>query len=86
MILIFGGTTEGRTAARVIDEAGKLFYYSTKGNEQEINLQHGERITGALDTGQMEAFCHEKGIRLIIDASHPFAQRLHETIIEVSGK
>lgn len=86
MILIFGGTTEGRTAARVIDEAGKLFYYSTKGNEQEINLQHGERITGALDTGQMEAFCREKGIRLIIDASHPFAQRLHETVIEVSGK
>ena len=27
MILIFGGTTEGRAAVNVIEEAGKPYYY-----------------------------------------------------------
>ena len=36
MILVFGGTTEGRKAAGVLEEAGKLFYYSTKTGEQDI--------------------------------------------------
>ena len=30
MILILGGTTEGRMAVRVADEAGSPYYYSTK--------------------------------------------------------
>ena len=29
MIIIFGGTTEGRIAAKVLDEAGSPYYYST---------------------------------------------------------
>ena len=36
MILILGGTTEGRIAARTLEESGKPFYYSTKGDEQEV--------------------------------------------------
>ena len=43
MILIFGGTTEGRAAVNVIEEAGKPYYYSTKGDEQDIYLHHGIR-------------------------------------------
>ena len=30
MILILGGTTEGRVAVRVADEAAATYYYSTK--------------------------------------------------------
>ena len=41
MILIFGGTTEGRTAVKVLDEAGSLYYYSTRGNAQQIDLNLG---------------------------------------------
>lgn len=36
MILIFGGTTEGRTAAETCDKAGSTFYYSTRGSLQEV--------------------------------------------------
>lgn len=86
MILLFGGTTEGRIAARVIDEAGKPFYYSTKGDEQEIALQNGKRITGALNSKHMEEFCNVHTIRLLVDAAHPFAQELHQTVIEVAQK
>lgn len=84
MILILGGTTEGRSATRIIDEAGKSFYYSTKGNEQDIISCNGIRLTGPLDGRSMKTFCEEKGIRLIIDAGHPFAEQLHHTVADVS--
>lgn len=86
MILILGGTTEGRHAAAVCDEASKLYYYSTKGESQEITCAHGVRLTGAMDEDIMFAFCREKDIRLIVDAAHPFAENLHRTTALVSEK
>lgn len=80
MILIFGGTTEGRIAADVCDKSGSMFYYSTKGNSQEVELQHGIRIAGAMNQDEMQAFCREHDIRCIVDAAHPFAVNLHQTI------
>ena len=84
MILVFGGTTEGRKAAEVLEEAGSAYFYSTKTGEQDITLHHGQRINGALDAEAMRCFCPEHKIRLIVDAAHPFAQQLHQTIIQVS--
>jgi cobalt-precorrin-5B (C1)-methyltransferase len=84
MILVFGGTTEGRKAVEVLEEGGNAYFYSTKTGEQDITLHHGQRIDGALDAEAMLAFCREQGIRLIIDAAHPFASQLHQTIAQVS--
>ena len=84
MILVFGGTTEGRKAVEVLEEAGKVYYYSTKTGEQDITLHHGQRINGALDVEAMQAFCCDHEIRLIVDAAHPFASQLHENIAQVS--
>lgn len=84
MILIFGGTTEGRQAIRVCDEAEKPFFYSTKGVTQEIQTAHGQHIVGAMDRAFMRSFCMKHKIRLVIDAAHPFAEKLHQTIAEVS--
>ena len=83
MILVFGGTTEGRCAAEVLEVAGKPFYYSTKTGEQHISLHHGVRIDGVMNGNAMCAFCREHQIRLIVDAAHPFAATLHQTIAEV---
>ena len=85
MILVFGGTTEGRRAAEVLEEAGSLYYYSTKTGEQELTLHHGVRIDGALDAEAMKAFCQQHEIRLIVDAAHPFATMLHQTIADVAS-
>ena len=84
MILVFGGTTEGRKAVEVLEEAGNAYFYSTKTGEQDITLHHGQRIDGALDAKAMQTFCREQRIRLIVDAAHPFASRLHGTIAQVS--
>lgn len=84
MILILGGTTEGRTAVRVIDEAGKPYFYSTKGEGQEIVCKHGIRLAGGMDAEEMKSFCRQNGIRLLVDAAHPFASLLHRTVDETS--
>ncbi len=84
MILILGGTTEGRIAVRVVDEVGKPFYYSTKGNSQYVESAHGIRLCGAMDEKTMEQCCTENHIRLLIDAAHPFAEQLHHAVAIVS--
>jgi cobalt-precorrin-5B (C1)-methyltransferase len=56
MILVFGGTTEGRRAAEVLEEAGSSYYYSTKTGEQELALHHGVRTDGAMDGEAMRQF------------------------------
>ena len=86
MILVFGGTTEGRKAAEVLEEAGSPYYYSTKTGEQDLVLQNGIRIDGALDAAAMLSFCREHQIRLIVDAAHPFATQLHHTIADIASQ
>lgn len=86
MILVFGGTTEGRKAVEVLEEAGSPYFYSTKTGEQELSLHNGLRIEGAMNAETMYSFCKEHQIRLIIDAAHPFASQLHETIAKVASE
>lgn len=84
MILIFGGTTEGRLAIDVCEEAGKPYYYSTKGSRQDVEMHKGVRLCGAMSVDEMKDFCLSHSIRTIIDAAHPFAEMLHESISRVS--
>jgi cobalt-precorrin-5B (C1)-methyltransferase len=84
-MIIFGGTTEGRRAVEVAEGAGKPYFYSTRGEEQEVAMTHGQRLTGAMTAADMEAFCRTHAIRLLVDAAHPFATQLHRTIAQVAG-
>lgn len=86
MILIFGGTTEGRAAVRVLDGAGQPYYYSTRGQSQRIECKHGIRLSGGMDLAEMEIFCRDHDIRLMIDAAHPFAKELHNNIACIAEK
>lgn len=79
-LLIIGGTTEGRLAASVCDEAGKPFYYSTKGASQTLEGKHLKPITGGMDARGMISFCRQEGVQLLVDAAHPFALTTHRNI------
>jgi cobalt-precorrin-5B (C1)-methyltransferase len=81
-LLIFGGTTEGRLAVDVCEQAGKPFYYSTKGDLQKVDMHNGVHITGAMTADDIVAFCKEHKVGCIVDAAHPFAENLHKTIDE----
>ena len=76
-LLVFGGTTEGRLAVDVCEQAGKPFYYSTKGSLQKVDMHNGVHITGAMSADDIVAFCKEHKIGCIVDAAHPFAENLH---------
>lgn len=84
MILIFGGTTEGKKIAELFDIIGQNYIYSTK-TDAHKNIK-GKRIFGEMDSRRMESFCTENNIRLIINAAHPFAVNLHENIYNVASK
>ena len=81
-ILILGGTTEGRMAADVCEAAGQRFFYSTLTAGGELPLVHGVRLTGGMTGPELRRFCRERGVRLVVDASHPFAQGLHRSVAE----
>ena len=85
-VLILGGTTEGRKAACVIDGAGSPFYYSTKEGELKVDMLHGDVLRGALTEDDMARVCSEGNVGLIIDAAHPFASNLHNTVSKVSDR
>ncbi len=86
MIIVFGGTTEGRVAAKVLDESGATYYYSTRSDTQDIQLVHGNHISGAMEVPEMAAYCQGHDIRLIVDAAHPFAVNLHRNVIDLAGQ
>lgn len=84
MIIVFGGTTEGRIVASLLNKAGKKFFYSTKRDIPSYELENVEHLHGVMDVEVMRSFCVENSIKLIIDAAHPFADQLHATIETVS--
>ena len=84
MILLFGGTTEGRSAVDTLEAAGSPFFYSTKTGEQRVQLTHGSSVEGAMDEESMLRFCRQRNIRLMVDAAHPFASQLHLTVVRTA--
>jgi precorrin-6A/cobalt-precorrin-6A reductase len=81
MILVFGGTTEGKIVADILERSGYPFYYSTK---TKIEFQPENYRHGAFTKESLTNFCSEKNIQLIIHASHPFATELHQTISQAT--
>ncbi len=83
MILVFGGTTEGRMAIEVCEQSESKYFYSTKGDSQRVELKYGVRMAGALSADEIRTFCENNDIQCIVDAAHPFAEALHESIAQV---
>lgn len=84
MILVFGGTTEGRVAVKTLDEGEGRYVYSTRSPLQQVECAHGEHICGVMSKDAMIDFCRNNEVRVIVDAAHPFAEHLHATISEVA--
>ena len=71
-------------AASVLEEAGTPYCYSTRGDEQELSLLHGRRLSGDMRLEEMVALCRSLQIKLIVDASHPFAVNLHRNVVALA--
>jgi len=80
MLLVFGGTTEGKRCAAALAEAGLPFIYSTKLPVVMPELPGMRLRHGALTVEALTVLCHAEKIRAIVNASHPFAEVLHATV------
>ncbi len=85
MILILGGTTEGRELAALIRQQGyqcALSVASSLGRNFANDCQ--ELICGELDYGQLKELIDDGGFRIILDATHPYAEQIKLTAQRVA--
>ena len=88
-ILIFAGTTEGRTLAEYASAHSVRCFVSVATDYGKSLLEKLDNITiltGRMDEKEMECFIEENDIRLVIDATHPFAREVTENIKAACGK
>lgn len=85
MILVFGGTTEGKKVAACLSNMDLRFVYSTKTETEFIAPINCTYRFGAFSEQTFKEFCVANKISLIIHAGHPFAIELARTIEVVAG-
>jgi precorrin-6A/cobalt-precorrin-6A reductase len=77
MILVLGGTAEARALATALHEAGVTVTTSLAGRVMRPRLPPGEvRIGGFGGPAALATWLRAHGITAVIDATHPFAQRI----------
>lgn len=77
MILVLGGTAEARTLAGGLVDAGIAVTSSLAGRVARPRLPAGEvRIGGFGGPGALAAWLRANAVTAVVDATHPFAQRI----------
>jgi precorrin-6A/cobalt-precorrin-6A reductase len=77
VILILGGTAEARELAGELDAAGVPVVSSLAGRVARPRLPAGEvRIGGFGGPEALAGWLHDHGIVAVVDATHPFAERI----------
>ena len=86
MILVFGGTTEGKKVAAFLESSAIPFVYSTKTKISFLETKTAQYRFGALNEKQLQDYILTNNITTIINAAHPFAQELHRVIAKVGAQ
>lgn len=90
MILLLSGTGEGRALGARLRAAGLPFVASVTTPEARALFAGIEPPVEVLVTrfsdSSLETFLRERQIRGILDATHPFARRISETVIRVATR
>jgi precorrin-6A/cobalt-precorrin-6A reductase len=85
-VLILGGTAEARALAQALEEAGVPAISSLAGRVARPRLPAGEvRIGGFGGPGALARWLGENGIRAVVDATHPFAQRISASALQATA-
>ncbi len=82
-VLLLGGTAEARELAALLHEAGAPFVSSLAGRVARPRLPVGEmRIGGFGGPSALAAWLSEHGIAAVVDATHPFAERISASALQ----
>ena len=84
-ILLFGGTSQGRLLSQELSAQNITHYYSTKTAVSYRPAGRSVSLTGAMSAAQIAQFCKDHAVKLIADASHPFAENLHRELSDASA-
>jgi len=84
LIFLSGGTSESLRVERLLARAGLRMVVS---QATEVDMDHLDSPLVEVRRGRLDAngFCSlflERGVRAVVDASHPFAERLREELEE----
>ena len=88
-VVIFAGTTEGRTLAGILDRAGVPLDICVATEYGEMILpgfQKAKIHRGRMDEKEMETFLTKEPRTIVVDATHPFAQEVSSNIREAAAK
>jgi precorrin-6Y C5,15-methyltransferase (decarboxylating) len=91
-IIIFSGTTEGRTLSEMFskDKISHLVSVASDyGKEMMKENDFAKVHVGRMDAGEMKAFLSEEGFStgdFVVDATHPYAKEVTANVREVSDK
>ncbi|PHM38844.1 cobalt-precorrin-6A reductase [Xenorhabdus innexi] len=86
--LIFGGTSDARQICQMMDVTGIDYCLSvaTPAGVQQATGIRGEIITGRMEAEEMADYLKLREIKRVIDASHPYAERLSQNIFNTCQK
>jgi precorrin-6A/cobalt-precorrin-6A reductase len=80
VILLLGGTAEARQLAAALDDAGVEVVSSLAGRVANPRLPRGEvRVGGFGGPQALARWLTEHGTTAVVDATHPFAERISES-------
>ncbi|MBI4962784.1 MAG: precorrin-6A reductase [Desulfomonile tiedjei] len=87
MILLLGGTAETAPLAAALADAGFEVLVSTV-TDLPLELGHHGKVTrriGPLDEQAMLLLARDRGVRAIVDATHPYAEAAHANARKVAA-
>ncbi|MEV6983287.1 cobalt-precorrin-6A reductase [Sphaerisporangium sp. NPDC051017] len=87
-VLVLGGTGEARRlASELVRDPGVRVVSSLAGRVTDPRLPEGEvRVGGFGGPDRMAAWLREHGIRAVIDATHPFAERITASAVRATAE
>ncbi|MDE5412166.1 precorrin-6A reductase [Alkalihalobacterium chitinilyticum] len=86
MIYVIAGTSDARELAITLRDAGHDIMASVVTDNAAISLREAniETVVGRLTAEEMTVFIEQRGIEMIVDASHPFAEEASKNAVKAS--
>lgn len=82
VILVLGGTSEGRAVAQALLETGRPAVLSLAGRTTQPLTVGPVRSGGFGGVDGLTAYLHAEGISAVVDATHPFAESMTHNAVQ----
>ena len=84
-VWLIGGTSDSATIAKILARSNiALVITVTTHSAQALYAANSEIIVGCMDAIAMGSFCRKNSIKVVIDASHPYATEVSRLAIAVT--